>query len=122
MLSAFVSAVYSDAGVEFLNATSDCPRTTVVKGNRQYQNKPVFKLHILYVIPLPALSSTSTKILQSSKCFCCFFRSEKSASGQEVGTSLEHSYGKYIFLYIYEGKSNVKFGNALMKETLKTKC
>lgn len=28
MLSAFVSAVYSDAGVEFLNATSDCPRTT----------------------------------------------------------------------------------------------
>lgn len=59
MLSAFVSAVYSDAGVEFLNATSDCPRTTMVKGNRQCQNKPVFKLHILYVIPLPVYKNTT---------------------------------------------------------------
>lgn len=70
---------------------------------------------ILHFIPLLVYKNT-TKL----QMLLLLFRSEKSASSQEVGTSLEDSSGKF-FLYVYERKSSVKFASAVTKETLKTK-
>jgi len=101
MLPAFVSGVYSSAGVEFLNAACDSPRATMVKENGKCPNKPVFKMLILHFIPLLVYKNT-TKL----QMLLLLFRSEKSASSQEVGTSLEDSSGKYIF-YTYMRESPV---------------
>lgn len=56
---------------------------------------------ILHFIPLLVYKNT-TKL----QMLLLLFRSEKSASSQEVGTSLEDSSGKYIF-YTYTRESPV---------------